>query len=66
MSTTCRRRSGARTVPVGLWNVGWQYNTRAPVMAKASASRSGRIPSSSIGTGTGRRPAARAASTATG
>ncbi|GAA3307809.1 hypothetical protein GCM10020295_67840 [Streptomyces cinereospinus] len=58
--STSPRRSGASTAPVGFWNSGWQTRTRAPVARNASASSSGRTPSGSTGTGTGRRPAARA------
>lgn len=64
--TTSRRRSGARTAPVGFWKSGWQTKTRAPVARKAAASSSGRTPSASTGTGTGRSPVARAAASMPG
>ena len=51
---------------MGLCSVGWQKNTRAPVTANASASRSGRTPSRSIGTAVARSPAALAAASAPG
>lgn len=64
MSSTRRRRSGGRTVPAGLLNVGWQKNRRAPLRLNASSSRSGITPSASVGTGTGSNPAAQSAAMA--
>lgn len=58
--TASARLARARTAPVGFWNSGWQTKTRAPVARNAAASSSGRTPSVSAGTGTGRSPAARA------
>ena len=60
MASTAARRSGGSTVPVGLAKVGWRQNSRDPLRANASSSRSGRTPCSSVGTGTGLSPAARA------
>ena len=51
-----RLRSAASVAPCGFANVGCRYTSRAPVRSSASASRSGRMPCSSAGTGTGCRP----------
>ncbi len=64
-SATSASRSAAGIVsPVGFWCSAIRYASRGPAWRIVAASMSRSQPSSSIGTGTGRAPIARIASSA--